>query len=110
MCSYRAETFMRHIQITAFIVRLLGLVLAICLFRRSFDTGFYADEPAFPNFSREPSFRFVGIYLLQASHGFYVVRFCVELLGSLLLLASPRMFARLLWTGIRINGGGEQRR
>lgn len=93
---------MRHVQITALLIRLIGLALIVHLLRKHFDVGFYSDEPAFPNLSREPSFRFVGVYLLHASHGFHVAAFCLGLLGALLLVVLPRRFARLLWAGITL--------
>jgi len=95
---------MRHIQITAFIVRLIGLALIVHLLREHFDVGLYADAPVSDSLATEPSFRFAGIYLLHATHGFWVVAISIELLGSLLLFAAPHPFARLLWSGICING------
>lgn len=90
---------MRHLQITSFVIRLIGLALVVHLLRENFDVGLYGD-PAFYASATEPSFRFVGIYLLHASRGFYFAAFTVKMLGSLWLFISPHHFARILWAGI----------
>ena len=97
---------MRHIEITSFAVRLVGLMLVIHLLRNGFDVGVYSDQPFVGDLSSEPSFRFEGIYLLHASHGFYLATFFLKLLGALVFFAFPNQFARMLWAGI---GPGERK-
>lgn len=95
---------MRHLQITTFIIRLIGLALIVHLLREHFDVGLYGDDRMDPRFANEPSFRFVGIYLLHASHTFWIIVATLELCGSLLLCLFPQRFARLLWSGIALGG------
>src|SRR5438067_4005226 len=94
---------MRHISITAFLIRILGLALIVILLRDAFDVGIFGDALAEPSLGSEPSFRFEGIYLLHATRGFYVTAFYAKLLGSLILFVFPRFFARILWLGILSN-------